>query len=103
MYGAAGKTYSTPSKLLLREGSCRSRLDQPAGVSPKPCRKIRALPLHVDWLLDVAMARAAYLLGEVNAAAKQNLASLWCIARTLRPLINRKAEESEGEVEQESR
>lgn len=46
--GAGGKTYSTFWSDGRREGRTCCSDDHPAGVSPSPCKKIRAADGHVD-------------------------------------------------------
>ena len=46
MVGAAGKTHDKDARRGCNRGKASSRLDdQPEGVSPKPCRKMRAAGL----------------------------------------------------------
>lgn len=40
--GAGGKTYFTLASLGFISGNMSSRDDQPAGVSPRPCKKMSA-------------------------------------------------------------
>lgn len=61
--GAGGNTQTNLDRDGWRDGSWDSRNDQPAGVSPSPCRNIRAAGLLaddtglVDVDVDVDMAR----------------------------------------------
>jgi hypothetical protein len=66
MIGAGGKTYSNfklsqlpGARLGLNEGSVFCKLEHPAGVSPRPCRKISAAGGDDDAVGQEAAAAAA--------------------------------------------
>jgi hypothetical protein len=66
MIGAGGKTYSNfklsqlpGARLGLNEGSVFCKLEHPAGVSPRPCRKISAAGGDADAVRQEAAAAVA--------------------------------------------